>query len=583
MEDDNNLWNEFDDGLHEHDEPMCAFENLPACTKPLFAGVAASACHSSTLISNYNAVADELARVSVSGDFDRTCVFAIARAPCSALDFKAISDPREYAYKFAEVVKTFAIEKCGKSHLKNSLGPMLMQNVEILENAANGNCPAELGDFVFDAEAFDETDFSDVPVHTTTTTTVAPEKDVQQTTPKSIDGKFTTLKDGQCTSKAYGRLATVVFDARAFDLVDADTAKANFKRFADEIGRLGKKTQKYEMQRGERPDCEVATSGKMPCELLDFPSKEMACQLAERAKKLYLHVRTSCNNAWINIYGQTISSLVEAAEPVSGSCPQIGERMEKQLLQEYTERHAEENDGVDFKQQIKEIRDAVKEDKAERKRERGSKKMRREDREKNKLKNMARRRIESAMVEVNKKQQKLEQLRIAIAAAEAGNYALLARDEENDVVVEENDSGMLMDFGGELYESYEYGEYEEEEEGECAVPVALEIDSAVEFFNALVEAQTSPRSKLLHNAVSHRVKRRFEDVLNFIRVAPGHCPEEVLASCANVNLVYGKRRAKITEIIEAASQIVQNIEEQCEGASFAEFFLSVHGKAENLF
>ena len=101
--------------------------------------------------------------------------------------------------------------------------------------------------------------------------------------------------------------------------------------------------------------------------------------------------------------------------------------MEKQLLQEYTERHAEENDGVDFKQQIREIKDAVKEEKAKKKRERGSKKMRREDREKNKLKNMARRRIESAMVEVNKKQQKLEQLRIAIAAAEAGNYALLGK------------------------------------------------------------------------------------------------------------------------------------------------------------
>ena len=140
---------------------------------------------------------------------------------------------------------------------------------------------------------------------------------------------------------------------------------------------------------------------------------------------------------------------------------------------------------------------------------------------------------------------------------------------------------MLMDGG--QFDNFEY-EGEESEEGDCTVPVGLEIDDAVTFFNALVEAQASPRSKILHNAVSHRVKRRFEDVLNFIRLAPGRCPEEgVFASCSDVALVYGGRRARITAIIESASQLVQNIEEQCEGASFAEHFLSVHGKAVNIF
>lgn len=141
---------------------------------------------------------------------------------------------------------------------------------------------------------------------------------------------------------------------------------------------------------------------------------------------------------------------------------------------------------------------------------------------------------------------------------------------------------LLMDAGQLDY--FEYEEAEESEEAECTVPIAVEIDEAVTFFNALVEAQSSPRSKLLHNAVSHRVKRRFEDVLNFIRLAPGRCPEDgVLASCSDVAMVYGGRRARITDIIEAASQLVQNIEDQCDGATFAEHFLSVHGKAENIF
>lgn len=589
MQADDNLWNDLDDGLHEHEVAMCAFENLPACTKPLFAAVASSSCHSATLISNYNAVVDELARVSVSGDFDRTCLFAVARAPCSMLDFKAVADAREFAYKFANVVKTHAIDKCGKEHLKNALAPLLMQNIDILDNAANGICPTAPNEVSYDPEAFDNADYASMPIFTTTTSTVA--DTAPKTTPKpasDISGKFTTLSDGMCAAKAFGRLAPVVFNARAFELVDADQAKASFKEFAEEIGRLGKKTVKYEGMRNSRPSCQVASSGKMPCDLLAFPSKEMACQLATRAKKLFLHVRMSCNDSWIKFYGNTIASLLEASKPNSGSCPELGERMGKNKLREYTERHEELNDGVGFKEQINSIKQEIKEDRVSKseeranriakKRERGNTK---EKRQQEKLKNMARKRIESAMVEVNKKQQKLEQLRIAIAAAEAGNFALLARDEESDVVVEETPE-LLMDAGQLDY--FEYEEAEESEEAECTVPVAVEIDEAVTFFNALVEAQSSPRSKLLHNAVSHRVKRRFEDVLNFIRLAPGRCPEDgVLASCSDVALVYGGRRARITDIIEAASQLVQNIEDQCDGATFAEHFLSVHGKAENIF
>lgn len=110
--------------------------------------------------------------------------------------------------------------------------------------------------------------------------------------------------------------------------------------------------------------------------------------------------------------------------------------MGKNKLREYTERHEELNDGVGFKEQINSIKQEIKEDRVSKseeranriakKRERGNTK---EKRQQEKLKNMARKRIESAMVEVNKKQQKLEQLRIAIAAAEAGNFALLGKIE----------------------------------------------------------------------------------------------------------------------------------------------------------
>ena len=101
-----------------------------------------------------------------------------------------------------------------------------------------------------------------------------------------------------------------MFNARAFGLVDADQAKASFKEFAEEIGRLGKRTVKYEGLRSSRPSCQIASSGKMPCDLLAFPSKEMACQLATRAKKLFLHVRMSCNDSWIKFYGNVRKSMI---------------------------------------------------------------------------------------------------------------------------------------------------------------------------------------------------------------------------------------------------------------------------------
>ena len=111
------------------------------------------------------------------------------------LDFKAVADAREFAYKFANVVKTYAIDKCGKEHLKNALAPLLMQNIDILDNAANGICPNTLSELSYDAEAFDSADYASMPIYTTTTSTVA--NTAPKTTPKpasDISGSESTKK-----------------------------------------------------------------------------------------------------------------------------------------------------------------------------------------------------------------------------------------------------------------------------------------------------------------------------------------------------------------------------------------------------
>ena len=113
---------------------------------------------------------------------------------------------------------------------------------------------------------------------------------------------------------------------------------------------------------------------------------------------------------------------------------------------------------------------------------------------------------------------------------------------------------MLMDRQGSVFYEYEIEEQSEELQADCKVPISGEVDKTVAFFSGLVDAQASPLSKF---SVLNRVKRRFNDVLNFIKRSPEQCQAEgVYANCSDIALVYGNRRARVPDIIEAPSRIV---------------------------
>ena len=89
---DKNPWNSI---LHST-EDMCLFANLPACSESLFKTVLKSnACHNERLLEIFQMVVQKVAEVSVTGDFDRTCLYSIYEAPCHLLDFKQTESTRQ--------------------------------------------------------------------------------------------------------------------------------------------------------------------------------------------------------------------------------------------------------------------------------------------------------------------------------------------------------------------------------------------------------------------------------------------------------------------------------------------------------
>ena len=110
------------------------------------------------------------------------------------------------------------------------------------------------------------------------------------------------MRDGLCAAKSFGRLAPVVFKARAFAIRDPEIAFARFKTFAEEVGKLGKKTVALERKR-RAGTCDNSIAGKMPCHLLDFATTEKACQLAQRAEALFGFVKERCDAEWSRFFG----------------------------------------------------------------------------------------------------------------------------------------------------------------------------------------------------------------------------------------------------------------------------------------
>ena len=185
-----------------------------------------------------------------------------------------------------------------------------MEMLAIVDESKENECPSLPITFNMSEEEFNTLNFSELPdktaqVQTIDHATPRPIVDRKSSSifPTLIILGFTTLKDGLCAAKSFGRLAPVVFKARAFDIRNPELAIDRFKSFAEEVGKVGKKAAQLERRKRK---CDIANAGKMPCQLLDFPTDEMACQLALRAKEVYEYMSERCDLEWRQYYGNVI-------------------------------------------------------------------------------------------------------------------------------------------------------------------------------------------------------------------------------------------------------------------------------------
>ena len=127
---------------------------------------------------------------------------------------------------------------------------------------------------------------------------------------------YTALPDGFCTTKGFHR-AAVLFTGNSRSCVDPINASIAFSEVATKINQLGKSKN---MQHGTAV-CNPG-SGKVPCDLLDIPTDELPCQMAERLKILYDYVSESCSPKWHRRNEDALRLLFEFSAPKDGSeCP----------------------------------------------------------------------------------------------------------------------------------------------------------------------------------------------------------------------------------------------------------------------
>ena len=119
-----------------------------------------------------------------------------------------------------------------------------------------------------------------------------------------------------------------------------------------------------------------------------------------------------------------MKELVEASANSDGSACSTDEKALLSETRKFSKQFENEN-GFNLKEELAAAKAKLKIERQEAKKSRLSRKEAKNKAQIEKLRKMAAKKLEAAMLEVDKKQEKLEALKIAVAAAEAGNYALL--------------------------------------------------------------------------------------------------------------------------------------------------------------
>ena len=65
-------------------------------------------------------------------------------------------------------------------------------------------------------------------------------------------------------------------------------------------------------------------AGQLPCEMLNMPKNQLACQLAQRIEKIVDYLSLLCDDNWVRNYSGYMRALNESTKPADGSeCPSL--------------------------------------------------------------------------------------------------------------------------------------------------------------------------------------------------------------------------------------------------------------------
>ena len=286
------------DGLT--DGKKCQAKFLQACTAVPFSEAVKDHCNAVELTQQFFHIVNEISKLAVSGDGDRRCVFSLRLVDCEKLDFTKASRSDQFVKKLVSLSKHL-FSNCGKGSLENALGKEIKA---LKKNHDDRSCSVR------------ELEISATP---------------KPTKGPKYSGKY-------CPIRTFATKSVPIFEARAFEIADAVAARSLFSRVAKEISRQGKKAAAGNLN-SDQPSCDVPKL-QAPCELVNLPKRESACQLVERFQSLYFFVADNCNENWTKRYSPVVENLYKASRPENGSeCPPLGVELQQDAIKNFSEQY----------------------------------------------------------------------------------------------------------------------------------------------------------------------------------------------------------------------------------------------------
>jgi len=284
--------------------------------------------------------------------------------------------------------------------------------------------------------------------------------------------------------------------------------------------------------------------GKLPCELLEVPRNEEACQLAQRMERLFKYASSQCDTAFGRKYETVLDDLITNSRPVAYDCKSPGEPMDRFVMKQMSQLYEEEF-GLDYREASRNSMEASRVMRIERNRQRKRIKVQ----EKNAK---FERSLQQAALRLEAHQQKLREFKL-----ENSNM-------QNDVF------------------TFEEEEVEEHIPGICT----LDKRSSSEY---LTQVENKYTRRLITLDITQEdfdnLSDAFSLVIQFILTERAEDCGEIQFSCEALDQLFADEEDEdlsVYDMIDAAHLLVEMIEEQCSSDNFSVYVMSLQGKYDRL-